>query len=476
MNDIIKLLDLKDDSITVDDIKTVNDTMIICISKKYAPMYCPLCNSRMQSKGIYTRKVNYPVLQNGYKVVIHLKQRKWHCTDPLCNHYCNDEFVFAQRYSHNANMVPYMILNVLKDLNVSAAQAARTFNVSDTYVHNIVLRYLDPQRLPFPPILSIDEVYLDFDKGNKYALVLMDFLSGEIIDILPNRLDKTASDYFLSIDKKERSIVKYIVCDMYNEYVNYPIKFFPNAKTIIDSFHVIQWIINKINNYINDVKKKYQKRDQKLLEKENYENNRDNKKKKDSREVFILKNFKWVLLKNKNHIDYSLHKHKYWHLNMRLNTYDIEKMFLDLDPMFRKIRDLKEEYIYFNDDFPKNIDDARIELEIIIDKYKKCEINIFIEFADLLERYKEEILLSFTELPHKKDEDGRRISNGPIEGFNRKPKDFKRNSRGVDNYAYTKNRLLWATRQNEPVLAVPKSEQEIHNYTGIKRGIYNKKI
>lgn len=135
---------------------------------------------------------------------------------------------------------------------------------------------------------------------------------------------------------------------------------------------------------------------------------------------------------------------------------------------------MKEEYIYFNDDFPKNIDDARIELEIIIDKYKKCEINIFIEFADLLERYKEEILLSFTELPHKKDEDGRRISNGPIEGFNRKPKDFKRNSRGVDNYAYTKNRLLWATRKNEPVLAVPKSEQEIHNYTGIKRGIYKK--
>ena len=114
------------------------------------------------------------------------------------------------------------------------------------------------------------------------------------------------------------------------------------------------------------------------------------------------------------------------------------------------------------------------ESKTLID-YRQA-INIFIEFADLLERYKEEILLSFTELPHKKDEDGRRISNGPIEGFNRKPKDFKRNSRGVDNYAYTKNRLLWATRQNEPVLAVPKSEQEIHNYTGIKRGIYNKKI
>ena len=51
-----------------------------------------------------------------------------------------------------------------------------------------------------------------------------------------------------------------------------------------------------------------------------------------------------------------------------------------------------------------------------------------------------------------------------MESFNRKPKDFKRNCRGFSNFDYTRNRILWATRINPPILAVPKSLKEIHSY------------
>nr|WP_304748797.1 transposase [Dubosiella newyorkensis] len=34
-----------------------------------------------------------------------------------------------------------------------------------------------------------------------------------------------------------------------------------------------------------------------------------------------------------------------------------------------------------------------------------------------------------------------RLSNGPMESFNRKPKDYKRNARGTSNFDYTRNRI-----------------------------------
>ena len=57
-----------------------------------------------------------------------------------------------------------------------------------------------------------------------------------------------------------------------------------------------------------------------------------------------------------------------------------------------------------------------------------------------------------------------RLSNGLMESFNRKPKDFKRSTRGSSNFDYTRNRILWATRSNVVIRAVPKSHEEIHSY------------
>ncbi|WP_445082206.1 transposase [Candidatus Stoquefichus sp. SB1] len=58
----------------------------------------------------------------------------------------------------------------------------------------------------------------------------------------------------------------------------------------------------------------------------------------------------------------------------------------------------------------------------------------------------------------------RRLSNGPMEGYNRTPKDFKRNSRGLSNFEYARSRLIRANRPNEPILSTPKSKQEVYKY------------
>lgn len=111
-------------------------------------------------------------------------------------------------------MVPCMILNEMKNMNITTSDVAARYHVSDTTVHYIFLQYLDIQRLPLPEVLSIDEVHLDIDYRHKYALVMMDFTTYDIIDILPNRWEETTNPYFLSIPEEERAKVKYLICDM----------------------------------------------------------------------------------------------------------------------------------------------------------------------------------------------------------------------------------------------------------------------
>lgn len=116
-------------------------------------------------------------------------------------------------------------------------------------------------------------------------------------------------------------------------------------------------------------------------------------------------------------------------------------------------RDLKELYLQFNARNGGNPSQAQIELEELIEAYRKSRHEIFREFASLLEKYKSSIINSFIMV--EKIGNGRiydsRLSNGPIESINRKIKDLKRLGRGFRNFEHFRNRFLYATR-SVPVL------------------------
>ena len=88
MNDIKELLNLKADDIVVYEV-IANDeemTKYVIVHKIAMPMYCPICGSRIHSRGTYPRTINHAVLQDGYKVKIILKQRRYKCTDRDCRY------------------------------------------------------------------------------------------------------------------------------------------------------------------------------------------------------------------------------------------------------------------------------------------------------------------------------------------------------------------------------------------------------
>ena len=450
----------------------------IHIARDPVPTFCPSCGFRMHSKGINKRKINHPVMQDTTHVYLILHQRRWKCTG--CGSEINESFSFVDRYAHSSNLVFYYVCEAMKDLSRSTASIARQFNMSDTQVHDIFTAHVDMPALPLSEVISIDEVFLDIDSSCRYALVIMDFINGEIIDILHNRWENTVERYFLSIPFEQRKKVKYIISDAYKPYMLYPEKYFPNSHSVLDSFHVIKYLNGMINSYVNAVMKKYKEIDRKRLEQKNHDTNSDHKTIKDSKEVVLLRDYRWVLLKKQDEISYSVNNFYSSKLLEVTSTHRIIMDFLSLDKNFPKIRDLKEEYIRFNDHTYDNLDSIEDDLDCLIKKFRAADLDMFRVFADYLSENKSAIIQSFTLIKvHRKSQKNiaeyySRLSNGPMESFNRKPKDYKRVSRGFSNFDYTRNRILWATRKERPYLGRPKTKDQVHSYRGKKRGKYKK--
>lgn len=405
MNSITDLLNLEDSDIVVSDIRIEGTKKYLTPEAHLTPHHCPCCAYRMYSKGITTRTISHPILQDGCELILLLKQHRWKCTNPQCNYTVNDSY-----------------------------------------------RFVKLERLPLTDIISIDVVYLEMDGYCKYALVIQDFYTGDPIDVLRSRRSNVTEPYFASIPIEERLNVKYLISDMYNSYISFVDKYFPNAVPVVDAFHVIQWMIHHIDQFFRSLIKEFRQRDR-----ENYERLHPyedaNYTLPISDEIYLLQHYRWLILSNQSNITHHSDLRMDKHFHVLMNTYDYERRLSQINPHLERLRDLKELYISFNDRNAGNPLQAALEIEDVIQKYHSYGEVIFRKFADTLVNYKEPIINSFVMV--EKYGNGKIynscLSNGPIESLNRKVKDLKRLGRGFRNFEHFRNRFLYATRNN-PIL------------------------
>ena len=76
-NHITDLLNLKDSDIQIKSISTHGNIKEITLEKRISSHYCPLCNFKMHSLGVYVRTVNHPILQDGFILKLLVRQRRW---------------------------------------------------------------------------------------------------------------------------------------------------------------------------------------------------------------------------------------------------------------------------------------------------------------------------------------------------------------------------------------------------------------
>ena len=93
---------------------------------------------------------------------------------------------------------------------------------------------------------------------------MFDGITGQTIDIVEDRRLDNLIRYFFYYNYKAKSLVKYIVINMYPSYVSLIKKMFPNTQIVIDKFHLTQLVSMAFNKTRIMIMKKYKQHYRKL--------------------------------------------------------------------------------------------------------------------------------------------------------------------------------------------------------------------
>ena len=214
------------------------------VEEIYRQRICPYCNNQVLH--IHNRRWLEIKLSStiGVKEYLRIKRIRYKC--PNCGKTHTFELVGIDR---NKTISEFVITAIRKEFFEiqSFTTIAKRYDISVMKVINIFDKYtkIVPRR-PLPKYLCIDEKHFISDKG-KYAVVISDFFSGEIIDVIINRQLPYLNEYFSSITSKERENVKVFISDMYDNYSTVKNKYFANALFVVDLFHVIKLLTTEVN-------------------------------------------------------------------------------------------------------------------------------------------------------------------------------------------------------------------------------------
>ena len=115
MNSITDLLDLEDADIFISDISIRDTRKTVTLETRPKPCFCPCCGFRMHSRGIKIRSISHPILQDGYELILRLKQRRWRCSNAVCRYETNESFRFVDKNRRATNASDMMIVLAFRE-------------------------------------------------------------------------------------------------------------------------------------------------------------------------------------------------------------------------------------------------------------------------------------------------------------------------------------------------------------------------
>lgn len=431
-NDIIKLLNLEQFNIKIKKFETskINNILYCYITLEPTASSCPLCGgAKLFIKDYQTKRIIHSISTNNPCFIIY-KARRYKCT------YCNSIFYehnpFSLKNNKESTYTIYKVLDELKYHTNTFTDVARNLNLSVTTVIRIFDQYVEYHRTKLPNIICFDEVYTSRKSYQKYAFVMADFMNNNIIEIYSSRHKNKLTQNFSNIPKVERDNVDYIIIDMWDTYRDLGEIYFKNAKIAVDSFHVIKHLNEAIVSIRLKIMRKFDKRTKSLMANDMY--------------YYMLKKFHYFFTKNFEDI-YSgqIEIRKY---RTKWDKYEIRRYLMSIDPDLNYAYHLKEKYREFN--LTASYESCDEELNELIDDFRNSHLEEFRTFGKLLNRWKINIKNSFIRI------NGKRLSNGPMEGINSRIKTMMKSANGFRNFNRFKNRVIYSINKNVPIKGTPK--------------------
>ena len=430
-NDTIKLLNLEQFNLKIEKIDTVkrNNVLYCYITLKNQKDSCPICSSIPVIHGYKIKTIKHSISNNNPCFIIY-RARRFYCK--TCKHTYYEKNPFALKNDKLSTYTIYAVLNDLKDHTVTFKNVAVKYNLSVTSVINIFDTYIDSKRRTLPEVICIDEFYTSKKRQYKYACVFLDFISKKIIYIYPSRRKDRLTSELSFIPKNERLNVKYVVIDMWDTYRDLASIYFPNCMVAVDSFHVIRHLNDAIDSIRIKTMKKYDKRTNKLVQNDIY--------------YYMLKKFHFFFTMSFEKIfNGQTYIHK---MKTKWTKHEIRSYLFSINTDLRDAYFLKERYREFN--LTADYETCDEELELLIDEFLNSKHEEFRTFGKLLIHWKVEIKNSFIRYQ------GKRLSNGPIEGANSRIKTILKSANGYTNFNRLRNRIMYSLNKDIPIKGNPK--------------------
>jgi transposase len=247
LNSIAQLLEIKDPNIKffkVEDLRTTKNSVVyhfkvIHARLSYQLFRCPHCGFRSLIKnGTTLTKLRLPT-HNGPMILMYLRKQRYFCKS--CQTTCGANTPIVEK-NHSLTRALNSAVFKLAKQSLTVVTIAKIVGISPSSVARILYHnFQRPQRVAtLPEQLCFDEFK---SVGRSYSFIAIDAEKHNLISILDDRLSKNICAYFenrYSLD--ERSTVKSVVIDLNANYQLFIRRLFPNAEIIIDRFHVVQLI------------------------------------------------------------------------------------------------------------------------------------------------------------------------------------------------------------------------------------------
>jgi transposase len=253
-------------------------------------------------------------------------------------------------------------------------------------------------------ILGLDEISLKKGHRDFVTVVSSKSRDGEVkvIAILEGRKKETVENFLKSIPERLKGTIDSVCTDIYDGFINAVKEQLPNAKIVIDRFHVAK----AYRNCSDNLRKEEMNRLKKLLPKEEQEE---------------IKHTMWMFRKNKQDLD-------------KEEKQKLKKLF-QYSPKLEQAYNLREQLTAIFDQ-----DLTKVKATQKINRWKnrviKSGLTCFDPFLTTIDNWIYEITNYFVD----------RNSSGFVEGFNNKIKVLKRRCYGIFNLTHLFQRIVIDTQ------------------------------
>lgn len=378
--------------IKVDRVETHSKRIDIYCHSESGSAICPVCQKPTSiTNQSYHREIRDLDI-SGKEVWLHISERQFVCIP--CNRYFMEKFDWVDPQKSYTKRQAKWIFDLCAKQPFSEVGALVNMchkTVERLYYSEAESQLKLKERYAQVRKLGIDE--LAHRKGKKdYCCVLTDLDRGIQLDILPDRKKETLIAHFQSLGLEFCQQIEVVSCDIWEPYILVARACFPQAKIVIDYFHVVRALNEALDSYRKSLRHK-------------------------APEVDSFKKLKWILFKRSDQCS------------------DAEKQILQ--NAFDHSTELEEMYQLRNSfhhtfEFCNTKEQARRHIEQWLEDARFLQNKHWNKFLKTLSNWMDYIL-NYVEL---------RITNAVTEGLNNVIRYLKRISFAIPNFEHMRIRVL----------------------------------